>query len=177
MTARPRAKTKAVAKVTPAKAKAKATPSAQARPTVKAAKPKAVKAAKPKVAPTSTHPPKPRTPAIRAVIEQVRAICMALPEATEVIAWAEPTWRVAGKQFAMFDTYHHGSPHLSVWIPAAPGAQAALIDAEPARFWRPPYVGSRGWVAVVVDDDPPWDMVAALIADAYQMIAPARLGR
>lgn len=122
----------------------------------------------------SKHPPKPRTPAIEAVIARCRAICAALPDVTEVEAWAEPTWRVGGKQFAMFDTYHHGSPHLSLWIPAAPGAQAALIDAEPARFWRPPYVGHRGWVAIVVDDEPPWDMIASLVAQAHQLVAPTQ---
>ena len=98
-------------------------------------------------------------------------------DVTEVEAWAEPTWRVGGKQFAMFDTYHHGSPHLSLWIPAAPGAQAALIEADPARFWRPPYVGHRGWVAIVVDDEPPWDMIASLVAEAYRLVAPARVRR
>lgn len=126
----------------------------------------------------STHPPKERTPAIEAVIERVRAICLALPDSTEVIAWGEPTWRVAGKQFAMFDTHHHGSPHLSVWIPAAPGAQAGLIEADPARFWRPPYVGGKGWVAIIVDDAaPPWDMIGSLIAQAHQLVAPIRKPR
>ncbi len=157
--------------VKPRPAPTKAAPATAAKRAPRPAKP-AKPAKPPKV---STHPPKPRTPTIVAVIERVRAICMALPEATEVEAWAEPTWRVGGKQFAMFDTHHHGNPHLSVWIPAAPGAQAALIDADPGRFWRPPYVGHRGWVAIIVDDDPPWEMVASLVADAYRLIAPPRL--
>ena len=123
----------------------------------------------------STHPLKPRTPEIVAVIERVRELALALPDTTEVIAWGEPTWRVAGKLFAMFDTHHHGSPHLSVWIPAPPGAQAALIDSDPRRFWRPPYVGHKGWVAVIVDDaEPPWDMVGSLLAEAHRLVAPAR---
>jgi hypothetical protein len=123
----------------------------------------------------TTHPLKERTPAILAVIERVRELALGLADTTEVIAWGEPTWRVGGKLFAMFDTHHHGSPHLSVWIPAPPGAQQALIESDPARFWRPPYVGHKGWVAVIVDDpDPPWDMIGSLIADAHRMIAPAR---
>lgn len=124
----------------------------------------------------TTHPLKERTPAILAVIDHVRELALALPETTEVVAWGEPTWRVAGKLFAMFDTHHHGSPHLSVWIPAPPGAQAALIDSDPARFWKPPYVGHKGWVAVIVDDaEPPWEMIAALLAQAHDLVAPPRL--
>jgi hypothetical protein len=123
----------------------------------------------------STHPPKERTPAIVAVIERVREIALALPDTSEVIAWGEPTWRVRGKLFAMFDTHHHGSPHLSVWLPAPPGAAAALIESDPARFWRPPYVGHKGWVAVILDDArPPWDMIASLVAEAHALIAPVR---
>ncbi len=157
------------------KPKARARVKAGVKPATKTTAAATAKAAKP--ARVSTHPPKPRTPAIRAVLEQVRALCLALPDTIEVLAWGEPTWRVGGKQFAMFDTFHHGSPHLSVWLPAPPGAQAALIDADPHRFWRPPYVGHRGWVAIVVDDEPPWDMVAALLADAHRLIAPARSRR
>lgn len=121
----------------------------------------------------SKHPPKPRTAATRALIDRLRRICLALPGVTEKEAWGEPTWRVDGKIFAMCDTYHHGSPHLSVHLAAPPGAQAALIDAEPARFFRPPYTGGRGWIAVILDTDPSWDMVASLVATARDVIASA----
>ena len=151
-----------VATKPPAKKVAKARVAAPTKP--KAAKPERV----------STHPPKPRTPQILAVIDEVRSICMALPDTAEVLAWGEPTWRVGGKLFAMFDTHHHGHPHLSVWIAAEPETQAGLIEADFERFWRPPYVGHKGWVAIVVDDaDPPWDMIGSLIADAHRLIAPA----
>jgi len=122
----------------------------------------------------STHPPKARTTATLALIDRLRAICVALPDVTEQVAWAEPTWRVGGKMFAMCDTYHHGSAHLAVHLPAPPGAQAALIDADSARFFRPPYVGGKGWVGVVLDTAPDWEMVAALVRTAYELIAPTR---
>ncbi|HVV84435.1 MAG TPA: MmcQ/YjbR family DNA-binding protein [Kofleriaceae bacterium] len=141
------------------------------RPTAKPVSRRAAASAKP--ARASTHPVKERSPATLAVIDRVREACLGLPDTTEVLAWGEPTWRVAGRLFAMFDTHHHGNPHLSVWIPAAPGAQAGLIEADPARFWRPPYVGGKGWVAIVVDDPaPPWEMIASLIAQAHRLIAP-----
>jgi len=120
----------------------------------------------------SKHPPKVRTAATLALIERLREICLSLPDVIEQIAWGEPTWR-AGKIFAMCDTYHHGSKHLSVHLAAPPGAQAALIDADPDRFFVPPYVGSKGWIGVVLDTDPDWDMVASLVATARELIAPA----
>lgn len=132
-------------------------------------KPAKRKAAKAKPARVSTHPVKPRTKETLAILERLRRICMALPEVTEVVAWGEQTWR-AGKIFAMSDTYHHGSPHLSVHLPAPPGAQAQLIDADPERFFRPPYTGSKGWIGVVLDTDPDWDMVASLVKTAYDLV-------
>jgi predicted DNA-binding protein (MmcQ/YjbR family) len=130
-----------------------------------------------KPARVSTHPAKRRTRESLALIEQLREVCLALPDATEQIAWGEPTWRVRGKIFAQLDDHHHGSGHVSVWLPAPPGAQEALIDADPARFFRPPYVGHRGWIAVVLDTDPDWDMVASLVAQAHDMIGAPRRAR
>lgn len=125
-------------------------------------------AAKPAV---STHPAKRRTAESRRLLARIRATCLAQPEATEQVAWGEPTWRLGGKLFAQFDDHHHGGAHVSVWLPAPEGAQAALIDAEPEHIWRPPYVGHKGWIAVKLDTDPPWSMVEALVAQAYQLIA------
>jgi hypothetical protein len=72
------------------------------------------------------------------------------------------------------DDRHHG-PHLSVWLPAPLGAQEALIDSDPRRYFRPPYVGHRGWVAAVLDGRPRWSMVAWLVEQAYRHVAARRL--
>jgi hypothetical protein len=125
----------------------------------------------------STHPVKKRTPVSLAIIEKLDTICLALPDATQQIAWGEPTWRVKGKIFAQLDDHHHGAEHVSVWLPAPDGAQEALIDSDPERFFRPPYVGHRGWIAVVLDTDPDWGMVASLVEQAHGMIAGARRTR
>lgn len=109
------------------------------------------------------------------IIARVRKICLALPEATEKLAWGEPTWRVRERLFAQLDDHHHGSPHVSLWLPAPLGTQEALVSADPERFFRPPYVGHRGWVAVVLDGKPDWGVVADLVEQAYCMIAPPRL--
>jgi hypothetical protein len=109
-----------------------------------------------------------------AAIARLRAICLALPGATEKIAWGEPTWR-AGKIFAQMDTHHHGADHIAVWLPARPGMQEALVEENPARFFRPPYVGPKGWVGVRLDRNPDWRTIAALVADAYREVASPRL--
>lgn len=132
------------------------------------AKPKTKKPA----AKVSTHPAKKRTKESRALIAKIRKTCLALPDATEQVAWGEPTWRIGGKLFAQFDDHHHGGAHVSIWLPAPDGAQAALIEAEPEHIWRPPYVGHKGWIAVKLDTDPPWSMVEALVAQAYELIKP-----
>jgi hypothetical protein len=123
----------------------------------------------------SRHPPKlPRTRAEAAAVKRLRAICLALPETTEKIAWGEPTWR-AGKIFAQMDTHHHGADHVAVWLPARPGVQEALTEEDPVQFFRPPYVGHLGWIGVRIDRNPDWRVVAGLVANAYREVAPPRL--
>ena len=128
-------------------------------------------ARKPRV---STHPAKKRTAESKRVIAKLRTICMALPGTTEVLAWGEPTFRVRNKIYAQVDDHHHGSAHVSVWLPAPEGAQAALIDAEPDRIFRPPYVGHKGWIAAILDGDCNWAMVEALVGQAHALIAGSR---
>ncbi len=109
-------------------------------------------------------------------LAQLRAICLALPEANERISHGEPTWFAGkGKVFAMLDNHHHGAMHLSVWLPAGLGGQEALVDSDPKRYFRPPYVGSSGWVGVVLDTRPDWAKVAWLVEQAYRLVAHPRL--
>jgi hypothetical protein len=111
----------------------------------------------------------------RTPVERLRAICLALPETTEKLAWGEPTWRVRGRLFAQLDDHHHGADHLAVWLPAPLGEQEAMIFADPEQFFRPPYVGGRGWVGVRIDRHPDWTVVARLVAQAYGQVAPPAL--
>jgi len=111
----------------------------------------------------------------RSPVERLRAICLALPETSEKAAWSEPTWRVRGRLFAQLDDHHHGADHLAVWLPAPLGEQESLIFLDPDRFFRPPYVGPRGWVGVRIDRRPSWRLVANLVKRAYLQVAPPRL--
>ena len=109
--------------------------------------------------------------------ERMRAICLALPEVTERLSHGAPTWFVRDKNSFVTlwaDGHHdHQFPHL--WCAAPPGAQAELTTSAPDRFFRPPYVGGRGWIGVRLDRDPDWAEIAELCQDAYRAIAPARL--
>ena len=123
----------------------------------------------------SKHSPTRRPRSRRTPIDRLRAICLALPESTEKVAWGEPTWRVGGKLFAQLDNHHHGADHLAVWLPAPLGEQESLIFLDPERFFRPPYVGQRGWVGARIDRRPDWALVVALVKQAYREVAPPRL--
>jgi predicted DNA-binding protein (MmcQ/YjbR family) len=109
-------------------------------------------------------------------VERLRRICLALPETNERLSHGEPSFFVRDKkQFVSVDNHHHGADHLAFWCPAVPGAQEQLIAEDSAQFFRPPYVGHRGWVGVRIDGKPDWDEIAAIVADAYRLIAPKRL--
>ncbi|HEY7481077.1 MAG TPA: MmcQ/YjbR family DNA-binding protein [Gemmatimonadales bacterium] len=110
-------------------------------------------------------------------LTRLRKLCLALPEAHEVEAWGEPTFRVRNKLFAMYaaPNNHHGAGRPAVWCKAAPGNQSLMVRAAPGRFFVPPYVGPSGWVGVWLDRDPDWSEVDDLLRDSYRLIAPRKL--
>jgi hypothetical protein len=101
---------------------------------------------------------------------------MARWRVTERLSHGSPTWFVRGKKtFVMFLNDHHGDGRLALWVAAAPGVQAEMVDEEPDRFFVPPYVGHRGWLGVRLDRKPNWTEVAGICADAYRQVAPKTL--
>jgi hypothetical protein len=111
------------------------------------------------------------------LLERVRAICLALPEVTERPSHGAPTWFVRGKKtFAtLWVDGHHDLRFPHLWCAAPHGAQDALIEAAPDRFFRPPYVGGRGWIGMRLDGDVDWDEIRDLCRDAYCVVAPRTL--
>jgi hypothetical protein len=107
-------------------------------------------------------------------VERLRQICLALPEVTEKMSHGEPSWFVAGRQFVTTADHHHDD-RLSAWCAAPEGAQELLVKAEPERFFRPPYVGHRGWVGVYLDVEVDWEEVGIIVERAYRRVAPKRL--
>lgn len=110
-------------------------------------------------------------------LTRLRRLCLALPEAHEVEAWGEPTFRVRNKLFAMYAdaSDHHGGGRSAVWCKAAPGNQSLMVKAAPDRFFVPPYVGPSGWVGVYLDAGTDWEELADLLRDSYRMTAPKKL--
>src|ERR1700680_1683071 len=101
-------------------------------------------------------------------LARVRRICLSIPGAIEKISHGEPTFFTPKRVFAMFANNHHGDGHVAVWIPAAPGVQAMLIGASPETFFRPPYVGVRGWVGIELDSIGDEEL-ASHIVDAWRL--------
>jgi hypothetical protein len=109
-------------------------------------------------------------------LARVRRICLALPEVSERMSHGHPAWFVAEKrQVASFHDSHHGDERVALWVPAPPGAQEAFVANFPDRYFRPPYVGHRGWLGIDLEGDVDWDECAAHLHDAYRLVAPKRL--
>jgi len=104
---------------------------------------------------------------------RLRAICLALPEAAEQETWEAPTWRIRGKIFCMWRPMEDGSGAL--WCKAPRGVQEMLVEADPDRFFRPPYVGPKGWIGLILSGRVDWDEVAALVERSWRMTAPKRM--
>lgn len=107
----------------------------------------------------------------RSALSRIRRICLALPETSEKVAWGAPTFRVRGRLFVMFVDNHHGDGRLAIWCNAPPGAQDALVAADPARFFVPAYVGPQGWLGVRLDTGLKWGVVTTRIEAAYRATA------
>jgi hypothetical protein len=110
----------------------------------------------------------------RAPVDRLREICLSLPEVDERLSHGESSFFV-GRQFVAVDDHHHGADRLAFWCPAPLGVQEQLIAEDPEQFFRPPYVGHRGWVGVRIDREPDWDEICAIVRDAYRQVAPKRL--
>ncbi|WP_328392956.1 MmcQ/YjbR family DNA-binding protein [Nocardia sp. NBC_00416] len=108
-------------------------------------------------------------------LPRLRELCTALPETSERLSHGEPTWFVRGKKTFVTYSDHHHDDRLGFWCAAPPGAQEALVAAEPNRFFRPPYVGHRGWLGVYLDVPVDWAEIGEIVTDAYRMIAPETL--
>ena len=110
-------------------------------------------------------------------LNRLRKICMALPEVTEQPfgGHTAPCFRVRGKIF-VFTSEDYDSHPLGMTVKAPPGAQQVLVGSDPARFFVPAYIGSKGWVGVRLDAPrPDWPLIEDLVKDSYRLIAPKRL--
>lgn len=113
-----------------------------------------------------------------ACLRRLRDICLALPRATEKISHGQPVFFIEkGKTFAWFLHNHHGSGITAVALKTS-GAeeQDMLIEADPDLYYKPPYLGPSGWIALRLDGDAvDWDHVSDRVATSWELVAPAKL--
>lgn len=112
-----------------------------------------------------------------ATLKRLRLICLVLPEAEERTTWDTQTFRVRSKIFAMHvpvaKPWRGNSAAL--WCKAPKGVQHLLVEADPIRFFRPPYVGPKGWIGLRLGVWTDWAEVDALVRRSWSMTAPRRL--
>ena len=113
---------------------------------------------------------------MRPPLERVRELCLALPETTERPSHGQPTFFVGSKTFVMYLDNHHEDGRLALWVAAPPGMQEALVEGEPEHYFRPPYVGHRGWLGLYLLEFEQ-DELDAIVLDAYRTVAPRTLLR
>jgi hypothetical protein len=110
------------------------------------------------------------------VLGSIRDICLGLPETSERLSHGAPSFFVKDKRcFVMVLTDHHGDGRFAIWCAAGEGVQGMLIEADPERFFRPPYVGHRGWLGMRLDRGLDENELAGILEDAYAEVAPAKL--
>jgi hypothetical protein len=114
---------------------------------------------------------------VERTLGSVRRACLSLPETTERLSHGGPSFFIRDKAcFVMFLDDHHGDGRLAIWCAAPDGAQAELLETEPDRFFRPPYVGHRGWIGVqLLEVGEP--ELAAICREAFLVVAPPTVRR
>jgi len=111
------------------------------------------------------------------LVDRVRTICLAFPAVTERLSHGTPTFFVRDKKSFVYAWVagHHDNEFPHLWCAAPDGAQQELISDAPERFFRPPYVGHRGWVGVRLDGTIDWAEIAEVCEDAYRVVASKTL--
>jgi hypothetical protein len=110
---------------------------------------------------------------VEEALAKVRAACQSLPETSERLSHGGPAFFIRNKKcFVMFLNDHHDDGRLAIWCAAPDGVQAEMVETDPERFFRPPYVGHLGWLGVQlrgVDDAE----LTAICREAFMTVAPA----
>lgn len=109
-------------------------------------------------------------------LDRLRSLCLAFPGTDQRASHGEPAWFAGGRKMFVMTSQQHHDDRVGFWAAAPEGVQGALVAAEPERYYRPPYVGTRGWIGVHLDtDDVDWDRVEEIVEDAWRQVAPKRL--
>jgi len=104
------------------------------------------------------------------VLDQVRAICLALPDTKETLTWGKPHFRVKEKIFCGYD----GGDDKGASLGFKMEKDVAFAIVSDPRFFRAPYVGQHGWVGMRTKSirTKDWPQVREMIIASYRLIAP-----
>ena len=110
-------------------------------------------------------------------LDSVRRAALDLPETTEKLSHGQPTFFVAGKQFAQVRDNHHGDGRTVVCVKTSGlDEQTMLLESDPATYSKPAYLHHAGWISINLGGaDVDWDHVADRIAASWELAAPRRL--
>lgn len=104
-------------------------------------------------------------------LDQLRTICLSFTNVEERLSHGEPAWFFKGKKlFVMFADHHHDD-RLAFWCAAPMGAQEAMIASDATKYFRPPYVGVKGWLGVYLDVEVDWSEIEGIVNEAYLAVA------
>ena len=108
-------------------------------------------------------------------LERVRRICATMPSVSEKLSHGAPTFFVEKDKgvFTMFADNHHQDGHLAVWLPAPPGLQSALIEDAPKTYFKPPYVGTSGWIGIELGQISD-EVLEIHVRKAWELAAPKK---
>lgn len=114
------------------------------------------------------------------LVQRVRELALALPEAEERDSHGAPGWRTGGKSgkfFAYFSDRHHGSSQIGLLVKTdGPDELAALVERDPETYFRPAYYGASGWVGIALNrPGVDWEQIADWLQRSWRAVAPKRL--
>jgi predicted DNA-binding protein (MmcQ/YjbR family) len=105
------------------------------------------------------------------MLETLRKICLALPEANEIIdGFGHNTFKINGKSFVISGEKEEG---FNLSFKSDRETQELLLQSD--KFSKTPYIGQHGWVSIQNPNEEDWDELTDLIHEAYLRAAPKRL--
>jgi hypothetical protein len=110
-------------------------------------------------------------------LERLRAVCLSLPEAIELVSHGIPAFQAGGRMFAYFRHNHHGDGRTAACVKTTGrDEQTLLIEADPGLYSWPAYLGPSGWISIDLEPvDTDWAHVAARVRSSYRLTVPRRL--
>jgi predicted DNA-binding protein (MmcQ/YjbR family) len=109
---------------------------------------------------------------LESLLVRLRPLCLPLAESDEAVMFGNPTFRVRGRMFAVLSE-HHGEPCLVVKV----GKEAMGIFLEDPRFFRAPYLGQHGWVALWLSASPDWEEIRELAQGSHALVLASLRGK